>query len=276
MTKEARPVFRLFGRGPVPDVGTPTRLAQQSRSGSRRHRRAGLAPRAVDPIAEAESFESQRPPRPWRPSPRAEPAATRSWWQRLKEGLTRSSSAIGQGIGDIFLKRKLDAATLEELEDVLIQADLGVDTAARIAGAVGEGRYDKQIARRGDPGGARRRGREDPGAGGDAPGLDAAPKPFVILMVGVNGSGKTTTIGKLAAKVQRQGRSVMLAAGDTFRAAAIEQLKIWGARTGAPVVARAQGADAAGLAFDALTEAGRTARTSSSSTPPAGCRTRPG
>ena len=105
--------------------------------------------------------------------------------------------------------------------------------------------------------------------------IDPARKPHVVLVVGVNGTGKTTTIGKLAAQLRAEGKTVVLAAGDTFRAAAIEQLKIWGERTGALVVAGAPGADAAGLAFDALTAArAKQAPTCSSSTPPAACRTR--
>lgn len=193
-------------------------------------------------------------------TPVAEPVAEAprtSWWARLKQGLARSSSSIGQGISDIFTKRKLDAAALEDLEDVLIRADLGVATASRITEAVGQGRYDKSI----DPAEVRAilasevekvlvpvaRPLE----------IDATKKPYVILVVGVNGSGKTTTIGKLAAKLAGEGHKVMLAAGDTFRAAAIEQLQIWGARIGASVISRQQGADAAGLAFDAINEARR-------------------
>jgi len=186
----------------------------------------------------------------------AAPAESRkSWWRRLRDGLARSSSAIGEGISSIFTKRKLDAAMLDELEDILIQADLGLATATRIRDAVGKGRYDREI----EPGEVKAilaaevertlapvaRPLE----------IDESQKPFVILVVGVNGSGKTTTIGKLAARFTGEGKKVMLAAGDTFRAAAIEQLQIWGARIGAPVVARSQGADAAGLAFDAVTQA---------------------
>lgn len=179
----------------------------------------------------------------------------RSWWRRLTEGLSRTSSALTTGIGDLFTKRKLDAGTLEDLEDILIQADLGLATAARISKAVGEGRYDKQI----EPDEVKAiLAREVeaillPVAAPLA--IDVTKKPFVILMVGVNGSGKTTTIGKLAAKFRAEGKSVMLAAGDTFRAAAIEQLKVWGERTGAQVVAGQQGADSAGLAFEALQKA---------------------
>ena len=178
-----------------------------------------------------------------------------SWWRRLSGGLKRTSASIGTAISDLVSKRKLDGATLEELEELLIRADLGVDTAARIAAAIGEGRYDKQVT---DAEVKTILAAEvekvlTPVAKPLA--IDASAKPFVILVVGVNGSGKTTTIGKLAARFRHEGRSVMLAVGDTFRAAAIEQLKIWGGRTGAKVVAREQGADAAGLAFDALTAA---------------------
>jgi fused signal recognition particle receptor len=181
-----------------------------------------------------------------------------TWWQRLSGGLKRTSASIGGAITDLVVKRKLDQAMFEEIEDLLIRADLGVDSAARIADAVGEGRYNKAITP--DEVKAIVAAEVEKvlapvakplaiGQGHDR------PKPFVILVVGVNGSGKTTTIGKLAAKFHAEGRSVVLAAGDTFRAAAIDQLKIWGGRSGAAVIARAPGADAAGLAFDALTEA---------------------
>jgi fused signal recognition particle receptor len=182
----------------------------------------------------------------------AAPASKLSWWQKLKSGLSRTASNVSEGITGLFTKRKLDGETLEELEDLLIQADLGIDVAARISAAVGKGRYDKEI----EPEEVKAILAEEV-AKVLAPVarplvLDAAKKPFVLLMVGVNGSGKTTTIGKLASKFRAEGKKVMLAAGDTFRAAAIEQLKIWGERTGAPVIARDQGGDAAGLAFDAF------------------------
>ncbi|MGQ3354571.1 MAG: signal recognition particle-docking protein FtsY [Phreatobacter sp.] len=186
------------------------------------------------------------------PPPPAEP---KSWWRRLTEGLSRTSSKLGTGVTDLFTKRKLDHATLEELEDLLIQADLGVETAARIAGALSKGRFGKDVA----PEEVRAvlAGEIEAVLAPVARPLvvDAAAKPFVIMVVGVNGAGKTTTIGKLAAKFRTEGRSVLLGAGDTFRAAAIEQLKVWGERTGAPVVTRPQGSDAAGLAFDVVTQA---------------------
>jgi fused signal recognition particle receptor len=177
-----------------------------------------------------------------------------SWWQRLTGGLKRTSSSIGTAITDLVAKRRLDAAMLEEIEEVLIRADLGVEVAGRIAAAVGDGRYDKAISA--DEVKAVLAAEVEKILAPVAKPLAIEnPKPFVILVVGVNGSGKTTTIGKLAAKFHAEGKSVMLAAGDTFRAAAIDQLTIWGGRSGATVIARGQGADAAGLAFDALTEA---------------------
>jgi fused signal recognition particle receptor len=191
------------------------------------------------------------------PEPGASEAGTgrRSWWQRLRGGLAKTSASIATAISDLVSKRKLDATVLEELEDVLIRADLGVGAAARIAAAVGEGRYDKAV------------GADEVKAILAAEiekilipvavplAIDPACRPFVILVAGVNGSGKTTTIGKLAARFSREGRRVMLAAGDTFRAAAIEQLKVWGERTKSPVIAGAQGADAAGLVYEALAAA---------------------
>jgi fused signal recognition particle receptor len=181
--------------------------------------------------------------------------ARKSWWRRLRGGLARTSASIATAITDLVSKRKLDAGVLEELEDVLIRADLGVAAAARIAEAVGEGRYNKDVSA--DEVKAILAAEIEKILTPVAQPLtiDAAAKPFVILVAGVNGSGKTTTIGKLGARFAREGRRVMLAAGDTFRAAAIEQLKIWGARTGSPVIAGAQGADAAGLAYEALAAA---------------------
>jgi fused signal recognition particle receptor len=184
-----------------------------------------------------------------------DPDARHGWWRRLRGGLSRSSASIAAAISDLVSKRKLDAGAIQELEDALIRADLGVDAAARIAACVGEGRYDKTVSA--DEVKAILAAEIEKILAPVAVPLaiDAARKPFVIVVAGVNGSGKTTTIGKLAARLSREGRRVMLAAGDTFRAAAIEQLKIWGERTKTPVIAGAQGADAAGLAYEALAAA---------------------
>jgi fused signal recognition particle receptor len=178
-----------------------------------------------------------------------------SWFSRLTGGLKRTSASIGSAISDLVSKRKLDAATIEELEELLIRADLGVDTAARIAAAIGKDRYDKQVSDTEVRAVLAAEVEKVLIPVAKPLVIDATAKPFVILVVGVNGSGKTTTIGKLAARLRSEGRSVMLAAGDTFRAAAIEQLKIWGQRSGAKVIAREQGSDAASLAFEALTAA---------------------
>ncbi|MFN3227700.1 MAG: signal recognition particle-docking protein FtsY [Hyphomicrobiales bacterium] len=187
-------------------------------------------------------------------TPSDEPAK-KGWLSRLTGGLKRSSNAITQGVVSLVTKKKLDSEALEELEDILIQADLGVDTAMAITTRLEDERFGKEVSEE-----------EIKQVLADevakvlepvAQPLRVAPsrKPHVILMVGVNGAGKTTTIGKLASKISALGMKPMLAAGDTFRAAAIEQLKVWGERTGAPVITRPQGSDAAGLAFDALTQA---------------------
>jgi len=178
-----------------------------------------------------------------------------SWWQRLSGGLKRTSASIGTAISELVSKRKLDGATVEELEELLIRADLGVDTAARIAAAIAQGRYDKQVSDAEVKAILSAEVEKVLAPVAKPLVIDAAAKPFVILVVGVNGSGKTTTIGKLAARFRAEGRRVMLAAGDTFRAAAIDQLRIWGERTGAKVIAREQGSDSASLAFEALTAA---------------------
>ncbi|GGK35131.1 signal recognition particle-docking protein FtsY [Salinarimonas ramus] len=217
-----------------------------------------LSPIEREDVAREAAPEPEPEPEP-EPAPPAAvaPAPKVSWWKRLTQGLARTSSSMGGAITSLFTKRKLDATTLEDLEDILIQADLGVPAATRITEAVAKGRYDKEI-----PPDDVKRVLAAEVERSLAPvahplSIDRGRKPFVLLMVGVNGAGKTTTIGKLAAKFRAQKLSVTMAAGDTFRAAAIEQLKVWGERTGSTVISREQGADAAGLAFDALTQARR-------------------
>jgi fused signal recognition particle receptor len=178
-----------------------------------------------------------------------------SWWRRLSSGLKRTSSALGTAVADLVIRRKLDRAMLDDIEDVLLRADLGTTVAARIADAVGAGRYDKAISADEVKAVVATEVEKVLAPVAKPLEIDAAQKPFVILVVGVNGSGKTTTIGKLAAKLSAEGRKIMMAAGDTFRAAAIEQLKVWGERTKSTVIAGAQGSDSASLAFTALTAA---------------------
>src|SRR5262249_19843891 len=221
--QKSRGVFGRFRRAPESGAAVPQRVSEDGRE----------APVATAP-------QDQLPP------PKL------GWFQRLKAGLTKTSARLSEDIAGIFTKRKLDEDTLQELEDLLIQADLGVETALRITQALAKGRFNKQIA----PAEVRAvlAAEVERVLAPLAKPLEIRrqDRPHVILVVGVNGSGKTTTIGKLAHRFAAEGRKVTLAAGDTFRAAAVDQLKIWGTRTSARVVAGGVGADAAGLAFDAL------------------------
>ncbi len=177
-----------------------------------------------------------------------------TWWQRLAGGLKRSSSAL-TAVSDLLTKRKLDDATLVEIHDALVRADLGLALADRIAAALTESRHDAAITPDGVKAVVAAEVEKSLVPVAQPLVIDPATKPFVILVAGVNGSGKTTTIGKLAAQYRDEGRTVMVAAGDTFRAAAIDQLKIWAKRSGADFIAGEAGADAAGLVFDAVAAA---------------------
>ncbi|HTQ83599.1 MAG TPA: signal recognition particle-docking protein FtsY [Pseudolabrys sp.] len=174
------------------------------------------------------------------------------WWQRLKGGLKETSSLLSGAAQDLA-KRRLDDAAIEQLEHELIRADFGPEFAQRIATGFGEGRFDPNVTPEALK--ALLATEIEKVLAPVVKPLEITTRPFVILVAGVNGSGKTTTIGKLAARYCRDGKAVTLVAGDTFRAAAIDQLKIWATRTGAAIMAREPGADAAGLAFDALTAA---------------------
>jgi len=210
-------------------------------------------PPIVD-AAVASSDATPAPPPDLQPDD-VEPAPKKNWFSRLASGLKKSSDQLTDNIGAIFTKKKLDDETLEQLEDVLIQADLGIETAVEITEKLAKDRFDKEISVE-----EIRTVLRDEVAKVLAPValplvFDGANSPHVILMVGVNGSGKTTTIGKLTAKLTAEGKKVVLAAGDTFRAAAVEQLQVWGERSGVEVITRPTGADASGLAFDAVTQA---------------------
>jgi len=177
------------------------------------------------------------------------------WLSRLRDGLAKSTKRVTESITGLFTKKKLDQATLNELEDALIQADLGVSVAARLVEKLGKERFGKEVTDE-----EVRSAFADDIAEILAPvavqlAIDKARKPHVVLVIGVNGSGKTTTIAKMAHLFKGEGKKVMLAAGDTFRAAAVEQLKVWGDRAGVPVVSKPTGADAAGLAYEALEKA---------------------
>ena len=209
---------------------------------------AEIAPTAPAPEPEPVSVEAKQP---------ADAAETerRGWFSRLRAGLSRSSARLNDGINTIFDRRRLDDEALEELEELLISSDMGVGVAGEVAEALRRTRFNQevspeevrtalaeQVIRLVEPVTRPLR-------------IDRTRQPFVILVIGVNGSGKTTTIAKLAKQYRDQGLKVVLAAGDTFRAAAVEQLQIWGERTGCAVVARPAGSDAAGLAYDALVQA---------------------
>jgi fused signal recognition particle receptor len=187
--------------------------------------------------------------------PQPEAAPRHGWLGQLRSGLARSSARLNEGINAIFLRRRLDDAALGELEDLLIASDMGVGVAGEVVAALRRTRFDQEVS----PEEVRAALAEEvirlvepvmkPLR------VDPAARPFVILVVGVNGSGKTTTIGKLAKQYRDEGKQVLLAAGDTFRAAAVEQLQVWGERAQCPVLTRPTGSDAAGLAYDALIRA---------------------
>jgi len=174
------------------------------------------------------------------------------FFSRLKEGLSRSTQKLTGSLGAVLTRHKLDEAALQDLQDALVGADLGTEVAARIIESFRRTRFGADVT-----------DAEVRAALADEIAtilrpvalplvIDRSLKPHVVLMVGVNGTGKTTTIGKLAQSYAEHGLRTMLVAGDTFRAAAVEQLQVWGERTGAVVVAGSPGADAAGLAYDAL------------------------
>src|SRR5439155_25817959 len=185
-------------------------------------------------------------------APLQEPVEPGGWFGRLRVGLSRSSARLNEGINTIFLRRRLDDEALGELEELLIASDMGIGISGEVVEALRRTRFNQEVA----PEEVRAALAEEvirlvervmkPLR------IDPNKRPFVILVVGVNGSGKTTTIGKLAKQYRDAGRSVMLAAGDTFRAAAVEQLQISGERAGCPVMTRPTGSEAAGLAYAAL------------------------
>ena len=179
----------------------------------------------------------------------------RGWLQRLKAGLSRSSSRLTEGIGTIFTRRRLDDQSLAELEELLISADMGLGIAGEVIESLRRTRFNQEVSPEEVKTAVAAEVTRLLEPVAKPLKIDPNRKPHVVLVVGVNGSGKTTTIAKLAKLYRDEGKRVVLAAGDTFRAAAVEQLRIWGERTGATVVTRPQGSDSAGLAYDALAEA---------------------
>jgi fused signal recognition particle receptor len=201
------------------------------------------------------------PPKPAKPKETSAapspPPEDGGWLGRLKGKLTKSSSQMSAGITRIFTAKKIDDAALDELEELLIAADLGVAAAARVKAALAKKKVDKDVS----AADVRNVLADEIAAvlGPAARDLDLERgfRPHVILMVGVNGTGKTTTIGKMAQQLKALGKNVMVAAGDTFRAAAIDQLEVWAARAGVPIIKGAPGSDAASVAFEAMSAAQR-------------------
>ena len=223
---------------------------------------------AAPSVFEPKTPRRDKPQPPARPAPppagphgepkdksKASAEPIRGWFDQLRHGLARTSNALSDNLAGVLTKRKLDEDTLDRIEEVLIKADLGVPMAARIRSAIARGRYDRGL----DPNTVRDivaaeiAGVLEPVASDFA--LARGAGPHVFLVVGVNGTGKTTTAAKMAYQFKRKGLSVMLAAADTFRAAAIDQLKVWGTRVGAEVVTKEVGADPAGVAYEALERA---------------------
>lgn len=214
------------------------------------------AEQAAKALAEAQRIAAAQiqaeQPLEQQPEPQAKPAKE-SFFARLKRGLMRTSENIGSGFIGLFRGKKIDDELFEELEEQLLIADVGVETTSRLIQSLTEHASRKQLK---DAEALYDLLRDEMQKTLDPVAIPLVPEntngPFVILMVGVNGVGKTTTIGKLAKQYQRQGKSVMLAAGDTFRAAAVEQLQVWGQRNNIPVIAQHTGADSASVLFDAL------------------------
>ena len=251
---------------PEPDATEKNSAAESPSSNAdqeeRRLRNGGFWPRAV-PAAHPERAESSEPSEPGSVDAvpaeiapaNAEAEERRGWFARLKAGMARSSERLNAGINTIFNRRRLDDAALLELEELLIASDMGIGIAAEVTEELRRSRFNQEVSPE-----------EVRGALAEQVirlvepvmkplRLDLGCKPFVILVVGVNGSGKTTTIAKLAKQYRDAGHQVLLAAGDTFRAAGVEQLQIWGERTGCRVITRPAGSDAAGLAFEAFEQA---------------------
>jgi fused signal recognition particle receptor len=267
MSEGKKPSFlgRLFGIGaPEPKPVEPTPPPKKEPPSDEPKRKPPeKAPAKEVPERERRPKSAKAKPKPPEERPPAErkkrkasaaPEPTRSWFAELRHGLSRTSNALSDNLASVLTKRKLDEETLDRLEEVLIKADLGVSMAARIRSVIAKGRYERGVTLEAvrEVLAAEIASVLKPVA---LPFALSGARPHVVLVVGVNGTGKTTTIGKMAHQFKRSGLSVMLAAADTFRAAAIDQLKVWGMRVGAEVVAKDVGSDPAGVAYEAFERA---------------------
>ncbi|WP_373191267.1 signal recognition particle-docking protein FtsY [Halomonas sp.] len=244
------PMFGIFKRKKQQDE-------QQTTSEQEAERRSD-EPAADEPARES-VIEPVSEPVPARAALQEKPVAEkRGWFDRIRAGLGKTRANLTDGLADLFMGRKqIDDDLMEELETQLLMADVGIEATTEIIDRLTERVSRKELK---DSEALYRALQEELAAilGPVSQPLTLPPKgegPFVILVVGVNGVGKTTTIGKLTQRFQREGRSVMLAAGDTFRAAAVEQLKVWGERNDVPVIAQHTGADSASVIFDAVSAA---------------------
>ena len=259
MSEGRRGFWQFWKRAPEPEA--PREAAAPDPAPAPAPKLAPPAPPAAipEPVRPAAPAPVARTPvavvRPDPVPPAAAESAPDGWFGRLRRGLGRSSNRLGDSVAGLFTKAKLDATSLQDLEDILIEADLGVDTAMAITDRLSEGRYARGIEAH-DLQAVLAEEVERVLAPLARPLTIEGAKPFVVLVVGVNGTGKTTTIGKIAAQQAAAGRRLLLVAGDTFRAAAVEQLRIWGERSGVRVISGAPKADAAGLVFEALDAAG--------------------
>ena len=251
---------------PLPGPLPSDRPGQEMESGA--DEAFGAEPPAPEPVSEPEPAPIAEPAAS-EPVPEAEPAPETEqeaedpvaetkkpgFLRRLTSGLSRSSSRLAEGITGVFTKRKLDDETLEELEDLLITSDLGAGVAARVTANLARDRFDKEVSEEEIKLALAEEITKVLAPREQVVDFADGPRPRIVLFVGVNGSGKTTTIGKIASKLKAQGARALLVAGDTFRAAAIEQLTVWGERAGIPVLSKATGADAAGLVYEAVEKA---------------------
>lgn len=214
------------------------------------------SPAAAEPEPAAAAESQEAPADVVAPEPQEAPGEgeERGFFSRLKRGLKRTGSGFAQGMGTFLLgKKEIDDDVMEDLETALLVADVGVEATTQIIDKLSEGIKRKELADGDAVFGALKREMTALLKPSDIPlDIEAGPSPYVILVVGVNGVGKTTTIGKLARRYKGEGKSVMLAAGDTFRAAAVEQLQTWGERNGVPVIAQQTGSDSASVLYDAL------------------------
>ncbi|MCR9128958.1 MAG: signal recognition particle-docking protein FtsY [Alphaproteobacteria bacterium] len=250
-----------------PDLPDEAFVFRESRDPAEREAQAPLEAAGLEPVAEPDDTagasdleaapEDSTDPEGGDSAPEAPaPEERKGFFARLASGLKKSSSRFSESVTAVFTRRRLDDEALEELEDLLIAADLGAATAAKVAGRLAKDRFDKDVSPE-----EIKQALADVVAETllpyEAPLDMSGPSPQVVLFVGVNGSGKTTTLGKIAVKMTREGGDVITAAGDTFRAAAVEQLEVWSKRAGATFLSRPIGSDAAGLAFDAVAQAKR-------------------